>query len=81
MSLGFALLLLVQYTTLFRTGLLYSPSQALNVIVAIQFVPLMAVVGLISAFTFRRTNATAPGAFICAMLVTWYIVAGTVVHV
>ena len=81
MCTGFATLLLVQYASLFGTGQLFSPLQALNTIIAIQFVPLLAVVGLISAFTFRRTNATSPGAFICAMLVTWYIVAGTAVHV
>jgi len=81
MCLGFVTLLLVQYGWLFGTGKLFSPAQALNTIIAIQFVPLLAVVCLISAFTFRRTNATAPGAFICAMLITWYIVAGTAVHV
>ncbi len=81
MCLGFVLLLVVQYGSLFATGLLFKPHEPLNTVIAIQFVPLLAVVGVIGAFTYRRTNVFAPGAFICAMLITWYIAAGTAVHV
>ena len=73
-------MLAVQYVTLFVTGVLVTPKEPLNTIVAFQFVPLLAIIGVISAFTFRRTNSFAPGAFICAMFVTWYIVAGTATH-
>ncbi len=48
---------------------------------AIQFVPLLAFIGLVSTFTFRRTNSFWPGAFLCALVVTWYIVAGQATHV
>ena len=58
MSAGFVVLLAVQYGGLFLTGVLVSPKEALNVIIAIQFVPLLGVVGLISAFTWRRTNSS-----------------------
>jgi hypothetical protein len=37
------------------------------------------VVGVIAAYTYRRTGDYAPGAFICALFVTWYIVAGTAI--
>jgi hypothetical protein len=40
---------------------------------------LLAVIGVIAAFTYRRTGDYAPGAFICALFITWYIVAGTAV--
>jgi pimeloyl-ACP methyl ester carboxylesterase len=80
MSLGFLVLLIVQYATLFRTGLLFTPDEPLNTIVAIQFVPLLAVVGAIAAITYRRTNSYVPGALICALLLSWYVTAGTATH-
>jgi hypothetical protein len=80
MCLGFIILLVVQYATLFRTGLLFTPSEPLNTIVAIQFVPLLAVVGAIAAVTYRRTNSYVPGALICALLLSWYVTAGTATH-
>jgi hypothetical protein len=69
-----------QYATLFSTGLLATPKEPLNVIVAIQFIPLLAIVGLIAAFTYRRTNSYVPGAFICALLISWYVTSGTANH-
>ena len=77
MSLGFVVLLAVQYASLFSTGVLAVPTEPLNTIVAIQFVPLLAMVGLIAAFTYRRTGSYVPGAIICSIVITWYIVAGT----
>jgi len=38
--------------------------------------PLLAIVGVIATFTYRRTNSYVPGALISALFVTWYIVAG-----
>ena len=80
MSLGFVLLLAIQYGSLFATGLLAVPQQPLNTIVAIQFVPLLAMVGVIAAFTYRRTNSYVPGALICALVICWYVTAGTATH-
>jgi pimeloyl-ACP methyl ester carboxylesterase len=80
MSLGFVVLLVWQYATLFSTGLLAIPSEPLNTIIAIQFVPLLAMVGAIAAFTYRRTNSYVPGALICALVLTWYVTAGTATH-
>jgi pimeloyl-ACP methyl ester carboxylesterase len=80
---GFVVLLGGQYGALWLGGQLIDPapavltSMALNTIVAIQFVPLLAIVAVIATFTFRRTGSSLPGALICAGLVTWYLVAGT----
>ncbi|MFL5296458.1 MAG: alpha/beta hydrolase [Phenylobacterium sp.] len=80
MSLGFIVLLIVEYGTLFNTGLLFTPTEPLNTIVAIQFVPLLATFGAIAAVTYRRTSSYIPGALICALLLSWYVTAGTATH-
>jgi hypothetical protein len=78
-SLGFVLLLGLQYLHMAATGLLLTPDEPLNTIIAFQFVPVLAVVGIIAAFTWRLTGDYVPGAFVCALFLTWYIVAGTAV--
>ncbi len=80
---GFAVFLAIQYGLLFTTGSLqtFFRSDVLRTIIAIQFVPLMSIVAIIATFTYRRTNSYLPGAFICALLVTWYVVAGQATHV
>ena len=80
MAGGFVVLLALEYGWLFATGLLLNPTEPLNSIIAIQFVPLLAVVGVIAAFTYRRTNSPVPGALICAVLIAWYIAGGTATH-
>ena len=77
---GFLLFLIAQYVPLFAAGALLVPSEALNAIVSIQFLPLMTIVAVIAVFTWRRTNSALPGAFVCGLFVTWYIVAGTAVQ-
>ena len=49
----------------------------LSTIIAIQFVPLLAIAAIIATFTWRRTGSSLPGALICGIFVTWYVVAGT----
>ena len=80
MAAGFLVLVIWEYATLFTTGFLGTPKEPLNVIVAIQFVPLLAVIGVIGAFTYRRTNSYVPGALICALLISWYVTSGTANH-
>ncbi len=82
LSGGFIILLALQYGTLWITGKLFNPLPdpgfvPLSTIVAIQFVPLLAAVGVLAAHTWRRTGSSLPGALICALVVTWYVVAGT----
>ncbi len=77
MALGFLVFMFVQYVPLFTVGHLLVPAQALNAIVSIQFLPLMAILAIIGVFTWRRTNNYLPGALISGVFVAWYVVAGT----
>ena len=82
LTLGFILLVGAQYGTLWLTGKLFNPLPdpgfvPLSTIVAIQFVPLLAICAVIATFTWRRTGSSLPGALICGLFVTWYVVAGT----
>jgi pimeloyl-ACP methyl ester carboxylesterase len=81
MALGFALLLGLDYGVFFVTGSLPTRFDPLSTVVAMQFLPLMAMVAVISVFTWRRTHSYVPGALICALFVTWYLVAGTATQV
>lgn len=73
---GFLAFLLLQYGSLFIRGLLITPGEPLNTIVMIQFVPMLLIVAIVSTYTWRRTASYLPGAFINALFVSWYIVAG-----
>jgi hypothetical protein len=82
LTLGFIVLLGLQYGLLWLGGKLFNPLPdpgfvPLSTIVAIQFVPLLAIVAVIATFTWRRTGSSLPGALICGLVVTWYVVAGT----
>jgi pimeloyl-ACP methyl ester carboxylesterase len=82
LTLGFIVLLVLQYGTLWLTGKLFNPLPdpgfvPLSTIVAIQFVPLLAICAVVATFTWRRTGSSLPGALICGLFVTWYVVAST----
>jgi pimeloyl-ACP methyl ester carboxylesterase len=81
LTLGFVLLLAVDYGLLFATGRLPTDFDPLSTVIAIQFVPLLAACAAISTFTWRRTGSSVPGAVICGLVVTWYVVAGTATQV
>ena len=74
---GVLLLLIVDYLPMATGGHLLVRADPLHPIMALQFVPILAVVALISTFTYRRTASAVPGAVIASLLVTWYVVAGT----
>ena len=78
---GFFVFLTFQYASLFMTGRLLTPGEPLNTIVMFQFVPLLAIVAVISSWCWRLTGHYLPGAWINALLITWYIVAGQATHV
>ncbi len=80
LATGFFVLTGAQYLTLFATGALPLPFEALNAIVAIQFVPLLLGLGVLAVYTWRRTGSTLPGALIGGLFITWYMVAGTATH-
>ncbi|WP_247779706.1 alpha/beta fold hydrolase [Bradyrhizobium sp. 170] len=82
LTLGFIVLVGGQYAILWLTGKLFNPLPdpgfvPPSTIVAIQFVPLLAICAVIATFTWRRTGSSLPGALICGLFVTWYVVAGT----
>lgn len=82
LTLGFIVLLVLQYGALWLSGKLFNPLAdpgfvPLSTIVAIQFVPLLAIAAVIATFTWRRTGSSLPGALICGIFITWYVVAGT----
>jgi hypothetical protein len=82
LTLGFVVLVGAQYLTMWLSGKLFNPIPdpgfvPLSTIVAIQFVPLLAICAVIATFTWRRTGSSLPGALICGLFVTWYVVAGT----
>ena len=76
MAFGFLVFLAVQYGTLLVSGHLFSMNEPLNTVIAMQFLPLLAIVAFLSTFAYRRTGSYLPGALINALFVTWYIVAG-----
>lgn len=80
LALGFLVLTGGAYAILFAAGALPALAPALNAIMAIQFVPLLAMLGVIFVFTWRRTGGYLPGALVSGLFVTWYIVAGTATH-
>src|SRR3984893_14022985 len=82
LTLGFIVLLGLQYGTLWLSGKLFNPLPdpgfvPLSPTSAIQFVPLLGIAAIISTFTWRRTGSSLPGALICGIFVTCYVVAGT----
>jgi pimeloyl-ACP methyl ester carboxylesterase len=78
LALGVAVFLGLQYGSLIATHHLQTlfMNDALRVIIAINFVPLLSIVAIVSTFMFRRTNSYLPGAMISALLVAWYAVVG-----
>jgi len=80
---GFGMIVAALYAWLFATGHLPNALgiDVLFTVIAIQFVPVLALTGVVAVFTWRRTNGALAGALIGGLLVTWYIVAGQATHV
>ena len=77
---GLIIFLLLQYLPLFGGATLTLPDAHLPSIVLFQFLPVFTIVALVSTYFYRKTGHIYTGAFLCAMLVTWIIVAGTATH-
>lgn len=77
MVLGIFLLLAVDYGVFFATGQMPTAFDPLTTVIALQFVVLLPVIGVIGIFTWRRTGSHRPGAVLVGLLVTLYTVAGT----
>ena len=74
---GFIIFLLLQYIPLLSGATLAIPDAHLPTIVLHQFLPVFTIVALVSTYFYRKTGHIYTGAFLCAMLVTWILVAGT----
>jgi hypothetical protein len=75
---GIAVLIAVNYVPLLLGGTLWVDTQPLLAIVAgFQFVPILAIVAIMSTFFFRLTGTVYTGAFLGAIFVTWTLAAGT----
>lgn len=79
LSLGIILMLLIQYIPLMFGGVL-PLGESLLTIVGIQFVPLLILVGCIQTYFFHKTGRVYTGAFLSALFITIYIVAGQAVQ-
>jgi pimeloyl-ACP methyl ester carboxylesterase len=79
LAVGFVVLLLIQYIPLLTGGTL-PLEEPLLTIVAFQFVPLMIAAALLLTYFFHKTGRIYAGAFIVAIMITWYIVAGQAIH-
>ena len=80
LSLGFIVLLAIQYVPLFMGTTMLLSEQPLLTIVALQFVPLMALVAASSTWLYTLTGRVYAGAFFNGIFVTWYMVAGQATH-
>ena len=78
---GLFIFVAVQYGTLVATGQLLSWTQPSNIALALQLLPIMATVAMISTFIWRRTGNALLGSLISGMIVTWYFTAGQAVHI
>ncbi|WP_335872534.1 alpha/beta hydrolase family protein [Bacillus sp. 2205SS5-2] len=78
-TLGIVVLLMIFYIPLFTTEEI-DVAKSLLSIVAFQFIFINFLVATISTFFYRKTGTIYVGAFINALLVTWYIVAGQAVQ-
>ncbi len=80
MITGYILFEAVAYGPLFAGGTLASLVPSLWYIVMFQFFPIFAIAALIMTYYFRKTGHVYAGAFMCAILVTWIVVAGQATH-
>jgi pimeloyl-ACP methyl ester carboxylesterase len=78
LTFGFLVFLIIQYGVLFSGGkpIFFHMFDPLRLIMSINFLPLMTFVAVVSTFSYRRTGHYLPGAIICSLFVTWYVVVG-----
>ena len=81
LAAGFLSMLVINYGIFFATGHLPTAFDPLTTVIAIQFVPLLAMTAAIGTFTWARTGSAVPGGLLCGLFVTWYVVAGTATQV
>ncbi len=81
LTTGFIVMLGTIYGVLFMTGSLITAFDPLSTVIAIQFVPVLIAVAIMTIFTWQRTGSYRPGGLIAGILVTLYAVAGTATQI
>lgn len=76
LPVGILVLEIINYVPLIASGNLGITGTQLLTIVAYPFLPVLAIVGLLSTWFFHKTGTIYVGAFAAALLVTWNIVGG-----
>ncbi|WP_424017464.1 alpha/beta hydrolase family protein [Halorientalis pallida] len=74
---GFVLLVAAQYVPLLLGHALAAPPLALYAIVSLSFLPVLTAAAVISTYFYHRTGRVWTGAFVNAVLITWFLVAST----
>jgi pimeloyl-ACP methyl ester carboxylesterase len=77
---GYIIFEAFQYGPLFAGGALAIPDASLFFIVMFQFFPLFIIAALVSTYFYRKTGHIYTGAFLNAMLIIWFVVAGQATH-
>ena len=78
---GLTVLAIANYVPLLLGGSLWVDTQPLLSIVAgLQFIPILAVVAVMSTFFFRSTGTVYTGAFLAAMFLSWNLAAGQAIQ-
>lgn len=77
---GILLWLVVQYGTLFRTGVAFYPGQALSGILLFALVPTLAVASILDKYLYKKTGNIYTAAFLNTMLLTMMTVANTAIY-
>lgn len=77
LPIGIVVLMVICYIPLLAGGTLTFPNESLLTIVAYPFIPMLAIVGLLSTYFYHKTGTIYVGAFAAALLVTWNVVGGT----
>jgi len=79
MIIGIIGLLVYQYIPLLSGGLCPFPGNRFDDF-GLSIHPLLGILSLITTYFFRKTGHIYVGAFLSAMLITWIVVAGQVIH-
>ena len=78
---GFAIMIGTIYGIFFATGVLITSLDPLSTVIALQFVPMLTAMAIITIFCWHRTGSHRPGALIAGIFVTLYVVAGTATQI
>ena len=77
---GILLWLVLQYGTLFRTGVAFYPGQALGGILLFALVPSLAIASCLDKYLYKKTGSVYVAAFLNTILMTMMTVANTAIY-